>query len=132
MGPEQSISELSVSWQPSQGGPPGAHEGVQSCRSLTVTEGNVNFSHVYPTVQGTTLASFHSRYDQLLLLMCHWHSLVALSPKLTWTLKSFLHSLQGVNRGWEPRHCSSPSQAVSCCQHKLLMHEETSTAENFL
>ena len=89
----------------------------------------MNFSHMYSRVQATTLASFHSRYDQLLLFMCHWHALGPLSPKLTWTLKSFLRPLQRVNRGWGPGHCSSPSQAVSCCQHKVLAHEETPTEE---
>ena len=49
---ELSISELSVSSSTVRE-EPGIHEGVQSCSILTVTEGNVNFSHLYPRVQGT-------------------------------------------------------------------------------
>ena len=40
-------------------------------------------------------------------------------------------SLGGLNRGLGARHCSSPFQAVSRCQHEVLMHEKTPIAVTF-
>ena len=105
----------------------------------------MNFSHVHSGLQGTTLASFHIMLDQTLSpcvsgtdlsLSCQSSPVLRRASYLTWWPRSAAPEKrvpwEGSTEGWQPGHCSSPSQAVSCCQHEVPTHEETPTEQNVL
>ena len=115
-------------------------EGVRSCTGLAVSKENVNFSHLHSRVQPwlPSVSGLISSFS-----LCITGIDLSISPQSSPVLRRTscvagsqdLQPLRrgllgGLHRGAGP-HCSSPSQAVSRCQHEVLTHEETPTVVRF-